>query len=158
MSRIDVIRTLIDMAAAGPLTPSRLVAEATDEDHPLHGRFQWDDGRAANEFRLMQARTLLATTLYRPEGATRFIPLVIHSPSKGGGEGTYELSERIVHDPDQLASAIAEATAFLHSAEESIAQIDEVIRLFGAPRGGPERTARARRAVREAQAEVSAIV
>lgn len=156
MSR--VVDILTGMAASGPLTPSRLVSEAAAEDHPLHGRFQWHDGLAAHEFRLIQARRLLVTTLYRPEGATRSIPLVIHSPSKGGGEGTYELSERIVHNSGQLTAAIAEATAFLRGAEESIAQIDEVVRLFGAPRGGPERTARARRAVREAQAEVSAIV
>lgn len=34
--------------------------QARNPDSPLHSQFTWDDGKAANEFRLIQARNLIA--------------------------------------------------------------------------------------------------
>jgi len=43
----------------GSITPEVLVDEAKNEDSPLHPMFEWDDSRAAENYRLQQARTLL---------------------------------------------------------------------------------------------------
>lgn len=43
----------------GTITAELVLAEATDKAHPLHGYFQWDDKRAAHEYRLEQARLLI---------------------------------------------------------------------------------------------------
>lgn len=43
----------------GDLTPANVVDAARDEDHPLHGRFEWDDAVAGEKYRLAQARQLI---------------------------------------------------------------------------------------------------
>ena len=44
---------------AGRLTPAVVVMAAAAEDHPLHGRFEWDDAVAGHKYRLSQARELI---------------------------------------------------------------------------------------------------
>jgi hypothetical protein len=43
----------------GTLTAALVVAEAIPEDAPLHGHFEWDDTRASERFRLVQASSLI---------------------------------------------------------------------------------------------------
>lgn len=43
----------------GRITPQQIVDAARDEDSALHKFFEWNDGIAAENYRLMQARTLL---------------------------------------------------------------------------------------------------
>lgn len=45
----------------GDLSPAIVVDEARDEDHPLHPRFEWDDGLAAEKYRQEQAAHLIRT-------------------------------------------------------------------------------------------------
>lgn len=44
---------------AGDLTPALVVERATDPTHPLHHRFEWDDTRAAAQWRLEQGAHLI---------------------------------------------------------------------------------------------------
>lgn len=46
----------------GRLTPVDVVEVARDADHPLHGRFTWDDGEAADKWREAEASHLIRTT------------------------------------------------------------------------------------------------
>lgn len=46
-------------AEHGRLTPHVVVEVAAAEDHPLHGRFEWDDSVAGHKYRLQQARDLI---------------------------------------------------------------------------------------------------
>jgi hypothetical protein len=46
----------------GRLTPADVVDVAQSEDHPLHDRFTWDDGEAAEKWRLEEASHLIRTT------------------------------------------------------------------------------------------------
>lgn len=50
----------------GMLTPAVVLQEASNPDHPLHTRFEWDDSVAAYKYRLSQAADLLRVT-YRPD-------------------------------------------------------------------------------------------
>lgn len=43
----------------GQLTPVDVVQAASTPTHALHGFFEWDDGAAANQYRLGQAATLI---------------------------------------------------------------------------------------------------
>lgn len=43
----------------GSITPRRLVDESRPVKAPLHKAFTWDDTKAADEFRLVQARSLI---------------------------------------------------------------------------------------------------
>lgn len=46
------------------LTPEMLLDAARDEDHPLHASFEWDDGVAANKWRLEQAGRMIRASQY----------------------------------------------------------------------------------------------
>lgn len=86
----------------GSLTPAIVVEEASEPDHPLHSRFQWDDASAAHAFRLEQARSLIrsARIVYR-EGDKRSGPRSVrafHSLPTPDGR-VYEPSEDIAADP-----------------------------------------------------------
>ena len=55
----------------GRLTADLVLDEARDPGHVLHGRFCWDDGEAAERYRLGQARNLIRSvkvTYQRPTG------------------------------------------------------------------------------------------
>ena len=43
----------------GKLTPEYIVAEAENNESVLHPLFEWDDTKAAQNYRLQQARTIL---------------------------------------------------------------------------------------------------
>lgn len=43
----------------GELTPPDVVADARNPNSPLHSFFEWDDGEAAEQYRLSQARGLI---------------------------------------------------------------------------------------------------
>ena len=54
------------------LTPQLVVDLARPEDHPLHSRFQWDDAVAGEQFRLVQAASLIRSVkiTYRENAET----------------------------------------------------------------------------------------
>lgn len=49
----------------GALVPADVVAEARNPDHPLHQEFEWDDSRAGEEYRRMQAASLIRSVKLR---------------------------------------------------------------------------------------------
>jgi len=49
----------IRRARGGELMPTAVVEAARDPAHPLHGFFEWDDSRAAEAYRLDQARAII---------------------------------------------------------------------------------------------------
>lgn len=55
----------------GRLTAELVLDEARDPSHPLHERFVWDDGAAAERYRVGQARNLIRSVkiaFQRPNG------------------------------------------------------------------------------------------
>lgn len=49
----------------GKITPKMVVDAARDDDSALHNYFEWDDGVAAENYRMMQARTLLRSAYHK---------------------------------------------------------------------------------------------
>lgn len=50
---------LLRKQCKGELTPEDVLADARHDNSPLHSFFEWDDGAAAEQFRLQQARGLI---------------------------------------------------------------------------------------------------
>ncbi|MEY5060831.1 MAG: hypothetical protein RIS45_752, partial [Planctomycetota bacterium] len=48
-------------AARGDITPHAVVEDASNEASPLHPCFEWNDDKAAEQFRLAQARKLIGS-------------------------------------------------------------------------------------------------
>lgn len=74
----------------GVITPQHIVTAARPKSSPLHGSFTWDDGDAAHQWRLEQARHLLriyVTTIGdgRKEKETRmYVSLGVDRANAGG--------------------------------------------------------------------------
>lgn len=74
----------------GVLIPEEVVAEARKSRSPLHDAFEWDDTEAANQYRLVQARSLVAaveivTTDTEDQKPVRAF---VHLSSAGGYQDT----------------------------------------------------------------------
>jgi len=56
---VDELETIRKRSKDGMLHPKEIVEFAKDEDTALHDKFEWDDTKAAYEYRLWQARQLI---------------------------------------------------------------------------------------------------
>lgn len=55
-------QALIDLQnKEGKLTPTEVIESARAKTSPLHSLFEWDNGRAADSYRIQQARELIRT-------------------------------------------------------------------------------------------------
>lgn len=73
----DVLQKAIDDHAennGGKANKYRLLEECRDENHPLHRYVVWDDGEAAEKYRLEQAATFIR--------AARIVTFLKESPSE----------------------------------------------------------------------------
>jgi hypothetical protein len=56
--------------------------------HPrsdLHKQFEWDDTKAASEYRLWQARRVIALNVTEGDGTRKFVSLSVDRSREGGG-------------------------------------------------------------------------
>jgi hypothetical protein len=68
------------------LTAEEVVAWASK--HPkskLYGQFEWDNSKAAAEYRLWQARRVIALNITYPDGNRRFVSLSLDRSNENGG-------------------------------------------------------------------------
>lgn len=152
---MNEIKAVIDeLAASGPVTASRIVEVAANPEHPLHGRFEWDDTEAARQYRLIQARQLIVSIRYKPDGAARSIQAMIHVPAIGGGEGEYVPAAVIARQPERWKRARDQVVTLLDAAQDGLDDLDEILRVFGPRR---PQTGRASRAITKARKEVQAV-
>ena len=120
----------------GILTAGIVVIEATKARNPLHKQFQWDDDKAASEFRLEQARSLLRSIHVVYAKAPQIPPqrhyiAVTQSASKDAPERkVYRSTAEILADPiardEMLANAIRDALAF----RRKYAELQELAQVF----------------------------
>jgi hypothetical protein len=80
----------------GILRPADVVEAAKPTDHPLHDRFEWDDTKAGHEYRLWQARELIAVAVKvidadpKHEATRAYVSLVSDRGTPGGGYRTVD--------------------------------------------------------------------
>jgi hypothetical protein len=117
------------------LTAYTVLEEARKKHSPLHRDFEWDDGLAAEEYRLGQARKLVRAIVIVGESVDpRDAENVWVHTTKTDGSGEYERPSVVVRNPDLLASAIHEARQYLDAGERRWSQLREVSRGFAAAR------------------------
>jgi hypothetical protein len=63
----------------GTLTPDLVLHEASQETHPLHRYFEWDDSQAAAKFRLVQAAELIRSVKITIERSPASEPLRVRA-------------------------------------------------------------------------------
>lgn len=111
-ARLDAIRA----KGGGMLTPADVVRDARAKRSPLHPLFEWDDGAAAHEYRLAQARgvirAVVVTTPERPEAPIRAFVSVRESDETGR---TYTSTLAALASPSLREQVLAAAKAELAS-------------------------------------------
>lgn len=88
----------------GRISPRMVLDVAREEDHPLHGFFEWDDADAAEGFRLIQAAGLIRQVrlkITRDAGDPRQVGIsiqrgIVSVPSlRGSKDGSYMLLDKV---------------------------------------------------------------
>jgi hypothetical protein len=99
-----------DKAGRTVLLPADVVKVARSPSHPLHGRFDWNDTKAAHKWRLHQARDLIASVQIDWEsspGRTIKVQAYHHLRSEGAG---YFPTETIVRHETMRSAMVRELT------------------------------------------------
>jgi hypothetical protein len=107
----------------GSVKPTQLLQAARPKNSPAHAGFTWDNDKAGEEFRLVQARNWLRTVrIVYQESVER----LVHIPSRGNSEkneGFYKTTSAIISIPDEFSRALSEATATLHAARRAVEEL-----------------------------------
>lgn len=96
----DILQSILDQH--GELTPELVVTEARAEDHPLHGRFDWDNESAGESWRKHQASELIRSVkvVYREATETEEARTVRAFHAVRGPKGhAYQPAEAVADDP-----------------------------------------------------------
>lgn len=106
----------------GNVTPSMVVETARDPSNPLHGEFEWDNDKAAHQYRLWKARKIIreVQVVYLDNKQPLVhVPTIIREDSKSR-EGEYLPINAIVKQPDKFERAMTEALQKLSAAERAV--------------------------------------
>ena len=100
MSVREALQSIYDVH--GELTAGLVVDLARDPHHPLHDKFEWDDKVAGEQYRLSQARKIIAKVKVRyvdPSDETHTIRArVYHSVPTSQGMA-YRTTDDVMSDP-----------------------------------------------------------
>lgn len=124
-------------ARDGEITPRAVVEEARPEGSKLHNVFEWDDEKAAEQFRLTQASTLIRCIVVKPEEKDIKEPVrmfVNCNPTDDGQKktGSYINFRSAFEDPDSRAVILANAKHELQVFRNKYNRLKELAKVFDA--------------------------
>lgn len=125
VSELEKIRA----ACGGVLTPDAVVEAAKDPLHPLHGRFEWDDAKAAHQHRLWQARVLIhgaTIKVVRDEREVR-VPVYLSDPRVPHNEQGYRPTTEIRRVEDEARVAMRRELTSAASAIERARNVADAL-------------------------------
>ena len=111
-----------------------VLTEAKSPKHILHSQFEWDDGEAAHQWRLNQARNLIRVTVQViGDGITSptFVSLSTDRTAPGGG---YRLAADVLGDEAMREQLLKDALAELNSFTKKYRELKELADVFAAAR------------------------
>lgn len=149
---LDSIRS-----ANGRLSADDVVEQSRPEDAPLHPAFEWDDAKAATNYRRQQAQTIIRAVVVveRDEQPEHRAYTLVRDD--GSGKASYEATEVVVQNADLFADAVRRLMSEVVAAKNSV---DELERLAQTQSTDTERMARialAAKALEAASAAVAAL-
>ena len=110
------------------LRPSEIVEAARIKDSPLHGELEWNNKKASDEYRLIQARRLIRWTLIesepgKPERFVHIPATTFEIEENESEEGVYQPVSLVVQHPDWFTRALEAATAKLSGAKRAVDEL-----------------------------------
>jgi len=109
------------------LKPGDVIDFARDPETALHHRFEWDDGVAANKYRLWQARQLIAQVqISAPKMTGQTIRAFVSlSPERDEGGG-YRLMANVLSDRDLREIHLRDALSDFQRLIDAYSHLDEL--------------------------------
>lgn len=121
---------LSDIASTngGELTPLAVVEAASRPKHVLHRHFEWDDAKAAQAYRLDQARTIIrAIHVEDTESEEGHAAAFISISDKAGT--SYRLLSDVKKNADLQARVLAQAERDLEAWENRYKALEDICRI-----------------------------
>jgi hypothetical protein len=109
--------------AGGVLTPPAVVEAARPPEAPLHRAFEWDDGRAAEQYRLTQARRLIRMVILIDPPSGRTVAQFHHVNVQAGGR-RYEPIDFVVATPDLYEAATGELLSKIRGLQHRLRELE----------------------------------
>lgn len=105
----------------GDISPQVIVEESENDDAPLHGLFEWDDRKAASQWRFQQARVIIANVVKvgdgeKSDGVRAFVHV------KTG----YQPLSVVLESPEKTDELLAQAKRELRSFQMKYRQLSEL--------------------------------
>lgn len=121
----------------GALTPELVLNESRDENAVLHPCFEWDDDKAAEGFRLYQARKILNNITVKIEHSPMKAPQVVRAFINVNDEtkkerGKFVAMATIMRNPDYKAQILKNALYELQTFKNKYADYVELEKVFTA--------------------------
>ena len=121
-AQFEKLESTVGLSAQSVLDANR------PEDAPLHDEFEWDDEKAAEEYRLSQARFLLRMICVKQDSSEQRAP--IRAFFKVSYGSNYESVETILTERDKHADLIATAYAELQAFRNKYQMLSELEPIF----------------------------
>lgn len=120
----------------GVLSPENVVEAARPLDSPLHSKFEWDNSKAAENYRLWQARQLIRITVEYIGAEESNVPahVFVSLTTDRKEDGGYRLVRAVLDDPDQRQQLMSDALADMQRFQQKYSQLKELAQVFDAMR------------------------
>lgn len=109
-------------------SPSDVVEAARNARSPIHGRFEWDDAKAAHQHRLKQARQILRVAVIHVKGhkkPARLVHVPITRAESKSKEGYYKPLPMIAENDFEWEAAYSQALQKLSAAQRAVKDLEE---------------------------------
>lgn len=108
----------------GVLTPELVVEESRSETAVLHSCFEWDDHKAANKYRVVQAHQILRTITARIPTNEGTNPVAVRAFVHI--DGNYETVAKAIAVPDMYQSLLNDAMKEMEAFRQKYRNIKEL--------------------------------
>jgi hypothetical protein len=113
------------------VTPEKVLEIARDENTELHKCFEWDDGKAAEKYRLSQARQIISFLIVKDDNAEEDdIPIRVFQISRE--KNTYQPIRTFVENQDEYKALLKRAMTELVNIRNRYKQLKELEDVFAA--------------------------
>lgn len=109
------------------VTPAEIVEKAKDETSELHKCFEWDDEKAAEKYRLQQARMVINLLVVKTETPEETPARVFQITSE---RNTYQPSKLFLEQPDEYAALLKRAKGELIAIKNRYKTLSELEDVF----------------------------
>jgi hypothetical protein len=131
MSKRDAI-ILADLEdEAGKVTAEKVVSAARAPDHEWHGRFEWNDSKAAARYRLDQARTLIRSIKFERKSATATVRSIayVRDPSAAADQQAYVSVARLRTDEEGARDVLIQEFSRIASTLRRVRELARMLEL-----------------------------